>query len=363
MNVGIDARKYFDFGIGTYIRNLAGYFDRQNGDRFTYFVRPEDAGLISSTHRGVTIVNTSGKYSARELVSVSFQANRAGISVFHAPHYTLPFRLAMRRVVTIHDVIHLRFPEYFSGIQGAYARLVIGHACRAADAVIVDSEFAGSELVRFVPGTNDKLHVIPLGVSSDFAPGGKESDSPAFRKAHDIEGPYLLYVGSLKPHKNVGTLLRSFARLGSKAGITLVLVGERLESDSSLSGISAGAGIVDRVRSLGWLTETDLIQAYRGATAVVLPSLYEGFGFPVLEAMACGTPVIASKAASIPEVMGDAGIMVDPASQAEMSDAIESVIDDPSLRMSLREKGLQRAKLFGWDRCAEATLNLYRSLE
>jgi glycosyltransferase involved in cell wall biosynthesis len=363
VNVGIDARKYFDFGIGTYIRNLAGVFDRQTGDQFTYFVSPDDAGRISRTHRGSTIVNRSKKYSVRELVSMSLQANRAGISVFHAPHYTLPFGLAMRRVVTIHDVIHLRFPEYFSRVQRAYARLVIGHACRAADAVIVDSEFAGRELVRFVPGAKDKLHVIPLGVSTDYAPGGNDADSLAFRRTHKIDGPFLLYVGSLKPHKNVGTLLRSFAGLRSLAGLQLVLVGEKLELNETLNALCAGAGIVERVRSLGWLAEPDLIEAYRGAAAVVLPSLYEGFGFPVLEAMACGTPVIASNAASIPEVMGDAGIMVDPTSEAEVSDAIRAVIDNPSLRESLREKGLRRARLFGWDRCAEATLDLYRSLE
>lgn len=363
MNVGIDARKYFDFGIGTYIRNLAGFFDGLAGDQFTYFVTPDDAGLIRGAHRGNTLVNRSGKYSVRELFSVAFQANRAGISLFHAPHYTLPVGLRMRSVVTIHDVIHLRFPEYFSAVQRAYARLVIGHACRSADAVIVDSEFAGSELARYFPGVRNKIHVIPLGVSADYAPGANEAAALAFRKAHDIDGPFLLYVGSLKPHKNVGTLLRAFAGIRDSSGMTLVLAGESLDADSSLRDICARTGIAERVRSVGWLTEPDLIEAYRGATAVLLPSLYEGFGFPVLEAMACGTPVIASNAASIPEIMGDAGVAVNPSSQAEMADAIRAVIDGPGLRKSLREKGLMRAKLFGWDRCAEATMNLYRSLE
>ena len=362
MNIGIDARKYFDFGIGTYIRNLAACFDNQDQDRFTYFATPENAVLIGGTHRGKTIVNRSGKYSLGEMITVSFQANRAGISLFHAPHYTLPFGLSMRRVVTIHDVIHLRFPAYFSPVQRAYARLMIGHACRGADAVIVDSEFGGKELLRCVPCPPEKIHVIPLGVSENFTPEQDGVSADEFRRKHNVGRRFLLYVGSLKPHKNVSALIRSIGGLRGLTDVQIVCVGERIEEDVALRSLCISSGIADRVRSLGWLPETDLIAAYRAAAAVVMPSLYEGFGFPVLEAMACGTPVIGSNAASIPEVMGDAGLLFDPSSPGELSVAIQSVLDDPSFRESLREKGLRRAKLFTWKRCAEETLTLYRSL-
>ena len=362
MNVGIDARKYFDFGIGTYIRNLAAFFGGQEQDRFTYFANPGDAGLIGRTHRGKTIVNRSGKYSLGELFSLSFQANRAGISLFHAPHYTLPFGLSMRRVVTIHDVIHLRFPAYFSPVQRAYARVMIGHACRAADAVIVDSEFAGKELLRCIPCPQEKIRVIPLGVSEDFAPPRDNASADAFRRKYNVGTLFLLYVGSLKPHKNVSALIRSIAGLRDRTDVQFVCVGERVEEEAALHSLCVSAGIGERVRSLGWLPEADLIAAYGAATALVMPSLYEGFGFPVLEAMACGTPVIGSNAASIPEVMGDAGILVDPSVEGELASAIQSVLADPRLRHSLREKGLRRAKLFTWKRCAEETLNVYRSL-
>ena len=362
MNVGIDARKYFDFGIGTYIRNLSSFFDRQNEDRFTYFASPDNAGLISRTHTGKTIVNRSGKYSLGELISLSFQANRAGISLFHAPHYTLPFGLSMRRVVTIHDVIHLRFPAYFSPVQRAYARVMIGHACTAADAVIVDSDFAGKELLRCMPCPPEKIHVIPLGVSEDFAPAQDNASADEFRRKHNTGKRFLLNVVSLTPHNNVSALIRSVSALGDRTDVRIVCVGERLEENSALHALSKSEGIGGRVQSLGWLSEPDLIAAYRAATALVMPSLYEGFGFPVLEAMACGTPVITSNAASLPEVMGDAGILIDPSGEGELAGAIQSVLEDPSLRDSLREKGLRRAKLFTWARCAEETLNLYRSL-
>jgi glycosyltransferase involved in cell wall biosynthesis len=362
MEIGIDARKYTDFGIGTYIRNLARVFDGHNEDRFTYIVTPDDAELVRRAHRGNTIVNSSPKYSARELVTVSWQANRARFSMFHAPHYTLPLGLSMRRVVTVHDVIHLRFPEYFSPLQRAYARMMIGHACRAADAVIVDSEFAACELVRLIGCPQEKIHVIPLGVSAEFAPGADNESAEGFRRRHGVGRQFFLYVGSLKPHKNVGGLLRAFSALGERKELQLVCVGEKLEDNVDLRALCAGQGIFERVRSLGWLDESELIAAYRAATAVVLPSLYEGFGFPVLEAMACGTPVIASNAASIPEVVGDAGLLVDPSAQRDLTRAMVSLLDDPELHVSLRARGLLRAKLFTWETCAEKTLTLYRSL-
>jgi glycosyltransferase involved in cell wall biosynthesis len=131
---------------------------------------------------------------------------------------------------------------------------------------------------------------------------------------------------------------------------------------AALKSLCARYGIGERVLSLGWVPEEDLIAAYRAAEVVVLPSQYEGFGFPVLEAMACGTPVIGANAASIPEVIGDAGILFDPSSDRDLTGAIRSVLSDRALRDSLREKGMQRAKLFAWNRCAEKTINVYKSL-
>lgn len=362
MNIGIDARKYHDFGIGTYIRNLAASFDGQDRDTFTYFASPEDVEEIRRTHRGETIVNHSGKYSAGELFSLSRQANRARVSLYHAPHYTLPYGLSMKSVVTVHDVIHLRFPEYFSPVQRAYARFMISHACREAAAVIVDSEFTGKELVRHVACSPEKIHVIHLGVSGSFTPAETPGLPGEFLRKYRVKENFILYVGGLKPHKNVGCLLRAFAGLGADEKLQLVFIGERIDDVAALRNLSTECGIGDRILSLGWIPEKDLVAAYRAASALVLPSLYEGFGFSVLEAMACGTPVIGSNAASIPEVIGDAGILFDPLSDRDLTGAIRSVLADQALRTSLREKGLQRAKLFTWNRCAERTLNVYRAL-
>ena len=361
MNIALDARKYNDFGIGTYIRNLAAGFDAHGEHRFTYVVSPGDAASVGRAHRGRVLTNTSGKYSLRELVSISAQANRAGLDVFHAPHYTLPLGLSMRSVVTIHDVIHLKFPEYFTTLQRGYARLMIAHAAKASDAVIVDSEFAGRELLRSVSVPREKLHVIPLGVSGAYRPDPTGESVERFRRVYGISGPFLLYVGSLKPYKNVGLLITALAHAG-REDVRLVCVGENVGADRDLAALTVRAGMQQRVVSLGWLPEDDVVAAYRAAAALVLPSLYEGFGLPVLEAMACGTPVISSHAASLPEVGGDAAISISPESEKELADAIRAVLDDRGLCAALREKGLRRAAEFTWQRCADTTLDVYRAL-
>ena len=362
MRIGIDARKYADFGIGTYIRNLAEVYDAHPEHRFTYVVAPGDEARVAGPGGGrATLVNRSGKYSLRELVSVSAQANRARFDLFHAPHYTLPVGLIMRSVVTIHDVIHLRFPEYFSPLQRTYARAVIGHAARASDALIVDSRFAATELQRYVRVPEDKIHVIPLGVSGSYAPEPAGESAGRFREAHGIDGPFLLYVGSLKPHKNVGLLIRALARPGT-GDLQLVCVGERIEGDRRLAAEVARAGVGHRVRSLGWLAEEFLPGAYRAAVALVVPSLYEGFGLPALEAMACGTPVISANTASLPEVTGEAALAFSPTSDGELAEAIRTVSSDASIRATLRERGLLRAAQFTWERCAESTLHVYGTL-
>jgi len=141
-----------------------------------------------------------------------------------------------------------------------------------------------------------------------------------------------------------------------------VCVGEMIEREPSLAALATGLAGTHRIHSPGWLPEEELVEAYRGAAALVLPSLYEGFGLPVLEAMACGTPVICANAASLPEVAGDAALCVPPGSEGELLDAIRAVTGDAALRASLRERGLRRAGLFSWQQCAESTLNLYRTL-
>jgi glycosyltransferase involved in cell wall biosynthesis len=360
MRLAIDARKYRDFGIGTYIKELAHALDQESDISAQYLAAPGDVEAIRRTHRGEVFPEPSGKYSLRELLTIGRVVNRMCVEIFHEPHYTLPYFLKPPTVVTIHDLIHIKCPEYFSPLQRLYAARMIHHAAEAATAVIVDSDHTKRDLAQFHPRAAEKITVIPLGVAERFTSGGE-----GLGEGMDVgvpgDAPFVLYVGSLRPHKNVPTLLQAIALL-KRRDVRLVLVGEPLGNRPALNALAHQLKVAGRVLSLGWISDENLAHVYRRAAVVVVPSRYEGFGFPVLEAMAAGTPVISSCATSLPEVVGDAGILFDPESPDELQDAIERVLGSDTLRASLRERGRQRVKEFTWRRCAERTLGVYRSL-
>lgn len=361
MRLAMDVRKYFDFGIGTYIRNLVEYLRRQPGETLELVVSPDQKEELAAELKIPVHANRSGKYSVSELLTVSFQVNRLSVDLFHAPHYTLPYGLRVPSVVTIHDLIHLRFPEHFSIAQRKYARVVMNHACRTAKAVIVDAEFTKTDIISTFDIPHERIHVIPLGVAPAFKPAASAAEGRAELVSMGFEEPYVLYVGGLKPHKNIATLLKAFAQFRHRDTARLVISGENLWVNTSLAKLSEDLGIKRRILSLP-MNSQRLIRLYQGATVVVIPSLYEGFGLPILEAMACGAPVIGARAASIPEVIGEGGMLFDPLSVDELAQSMERIFDDHGLAQAQREYGLRNASRYSWDRCGASTLGLYRSV-
>jgi len=372
MRIGIDIRKYFDSGIGTYIQNLLLQFrelDKEND--YCLFVAPGDSDKIDFGNRFRKIINTSKKYSLNELFTLSRQANKERVDVFHAPHYTLPFGLLSKCVVTIHDIIHLRFPEYFSIPQRIYARTMLTYVCRRADAIITVSQYSMGEIVDEMKIPPDRVKVIYPGISQGFQAFQPKADQPSadgktereqFCKKYSIGGNYVLYVGSFKPHKNLETLLKAFAQLRQTTCEHLVLVGDTLEPYPYLQDFVKRLNLRCRLKVLGKIAFDDLIRAYNFAEALVLPSLYEGFGSPLVEAMACGTPVIASNAGAIPEIVGDAGILCSPKEQDELAYQLVRIITDQDLRTSLIQKGYERSRLFSYKQCARLTLETYHQV-
>ncbi len=361
MRLAMDVRKYFDFGIGTYIRNLVDYLKRQPGESLELITAPDQEKELAVELKIPVHANRSGKYSVSELLSVSHQVNGLSVDLFHAPHYTLPYGLRVPSVVTIHDLIHLRFPEHFSFAQRTYARVVMNHACRTAKAVIVDAEFTKTDIISTFEIPHERIHVIPLGVAPAFRPAASVAEGRAEFVSMGFVEPYVLYAGGLKPHKNVATLLKAFAQFRYRDSARLVISGENLWVNASLAQLSEDLGIKRRILSLP-MNPQRLVRLYQGATVVVMPSLYEGFGLPIVEAMACGAPVIGARAASIPEVIGEGGLLFDPLSVDELVQMMERVFDDPGLQQSQREYGLRRASRYSWDRCGASTLRLYRSV-
>ena len=275
----------------------------------------------------------------------------------HSPHYNAPLLARKKLVVTIHDLIHLRFPDYLpSAAALLYAKTVLPAVCRRADAIIAVSDYTKSDLIQMLRIDPKKISVIHHGIDPVFV--GRE-------ERPESEPPYLLYVGLIKAHKNLGVLLDAFQKVKRKLDLDplkLELVGtadhkqpivhgwlERIKNDPSVS-----------LRSN--ISDNELKKLYRNATALVLPSLYEGFGFPLLEAMASRTPIIASLATSIPEVAGaDAALYFDPKSSSELESCLEQILTSEELRNRLIQAGQKRLPLFDWDVAAQKTVQVYES--
>ena len=364
VRIGIDARKLHDFGIGTYIRNLLRQLARLDRDtEFVVLARPADCAAVGSlgdNFRGVP--ETAANYSVAEQFRIPWALRREGVTLFHAPHYVLPPLVPCRSVVTIHDCIHLMFPQYLpSRLALVYARTSIGLASRRATRVLTVSESSKRDILRFVNVPADKIDVIYNAYDERFGVEPHEEDVIRVRERYQLHDQFVLYAGNVKPHKNLERLIEAFD-LVRKRGLDhlkLVLIGDEISRYAALRRAVHSHQLHKYVRFLGYLPEETLAVMYRLAGVFVFPSLYEGFGLPPLEAMASGTPVVTSNVSSLPEVAGDAAVLVDPYRPEAIADGIERVLCDETLRRDLRAKGLARARQFSWEASVRRVHEIY----
>ena len=373
MRIVVDARKAGgqDYGIGTYIRRLGETCARLSpSDDFVFLGKadrvdgkdvPRDAARITGDN--VTWEpNPSANYSLRELVSIAWQVRDLRGDVFHAPHYVYPLMLPCPGVVTIHDCIHLRFPQQFPKPgSNLYARMMIRRAVAKSDRVLTVSEATRADLVELVNADPSKIEVIPHGCDPYFLEtvDGRELSNVA--KKYSLARPFLLSVANIKPHKNLKRLLESFGQLRRDYDdLDLVIAGGDFYPE--LQAACESYGVKDRVRQLGFLKKKDLRALYNLARIFVFPSLYEGSGLPPLEAMACGTPVVATSNSAIPEVVGHNGLLVNPYRVDAITEAIRSLLEDSSFRNKLGAQGKIRAQEFDWNESARRVLDVYREV-
>ena len=284
------------------------------------------------------------------VVGLPLAARRAGVAVVHAPAYTGPFWSPVPVVLTIHDVSYARHPEWFPYKRDAIRRAYYRRCALSAAAVITDSCFSAGEIRAAYGLPEARISVVPLGVDAEAW-----RTPPAAPLPRGVAAPFLLHVGDLHARRNLPMVIEALrqARASGAVPASLSLV---------LAGVDLGGGgaLGDGVVRLGAVDEPTLRALYANAVALVYPSLYEGFGLPPLEAMACGVPVVASSAASIPEVVGDAALLLDPRDTAAWTDAIIRVVNDAGLRGELRRRGTARAAAATWERTARLTLDVYR---
>jgi glycosyltransferase involved in cell wall biosynthesis len=297
----------------------------------------------------------------RGMISLGHQTHAGHTDVFHTPHYILPFRIRGRSVVTIHDVIPLLFPEYFGIHKRLYARTMMQRSCAKADLVITVSMASARDIREKFAISEDRLRVIHVGVNEMFHPLNADERSRV-RREYALGESYLLYSGALKPHKNIPRLLSALSKIPESRRPQLVLLGDDATDTVPVREALVQHRLLPFVRILGKLPVHEVVRIYGAAHALIHPSLYEGFGSIVVEAMAAEIPVASSPAGSLREIIGDAALFFDPTDEEGIAGAIDRVMHDTLLREQLVEKGKERIKQFSWKRCAEATLRIYREL-
>lgn len=288
------------------------------------------------------------------------EALAGSADLFHATNYACPRAARTPLVVTVHDLTLLRRPELGTRALARLVERARGSAA-ASRRVIADSESTRRDLIELAGVAPEKIRVVALGYDPRFHAMPPEDARDRVRRSFALERRYLLHVGTIEPRKNLCALIRAYARLRRDHGIghALVLAGDRGWKHREPIGLIETLGLQEHVRLTGRVSADDLQALYAAADLFVSPSLYEGFGLPLLEAMASGVPAVASNAASLPEVAGDAALLVDPRDEAALADTIARALGDTALREAMRARGLARARLFSWERCARETLQVY----
>lgn len=340
MRIGIDCRMINESGVGRYIKNLTENLAKIDTENQYFFISPNIRW-----------------YSLSEQIRMPGEIKKLNLDLMHFPHFNVPIFYSGKFVVTIHDLIHQHFNMQRATTHGRLIykikqlgyKKIFQHAIKKSQKILVPSNFVRNQLIADWKINPEKIVVTYEAVDNKFLT----------IKPKKLSGDYIFYVGNAHPHKNVEGLIKAFLKL--KTGkLKLVLAGhdhyfwQRIKQDSHLRG--------NDIVYKGYVSDEELVTLYKNALCFVMPSFEEGFGIPLLEAMALSCPVVSSNAGSLPEVGGDAALYFDPSNMTDMTNKIKQVINNENLRQDLIKKGLKRYKLFSWQKLAEQTLEVYENL-
>jgi glycosyltransferase involved in cell wall biosynthesis len=367
MRVGIDARVMgMQMGGGdTCTRNLVRTLASVDPDtEYMLFLTPRQATLdLPGTEHMRRAVVGPENLQVRIPFTLPYAAARAGIDVLHA-HFLAPPLNRARNVVTIHDISFERYPRFFTKSFVAQYRAIMPLVVRQAAMVLTGSEYSRQHMVRRYRVDPAKVVVAPYAADPIFKRLRDDSHVQAIRARYRTGDRFVLCVGEIQPRKNLKTLIEAYVRL-RRAGATrhrLVLVGKSAWLYDDTFAAARASGYQDELVFTGYVPDEDLVALYNAADLFVYPSLFEGFGLPPLEAMACGTPVVASNTSSLPEVVGDAGLLVDPLDVEALAAAMADALANTALQHTLTERGIQRAATFSWERTARIVAAVYRAV-
>jgi len=369
VRIGIDATPLpaQPVGAGVYIIQLIRALAAELGaHHFIVFAQRSRRPLIDTPQlTGVEWIETPDLSPARRLVweqvALPRLARRAGVDVLHSLHYTRPYFLPCASVVTFHDMTFFLYPKLHTRSKRVFFPWIMRVSARKAQAIIAVSENTRRDAMRLLKITPEKIFTVQNGIGAEFRPIDDAALLETCQKKYNLRQPFILYVGTVEPRKNLPLLLRAFARLAAqRADISLVIVGRLGWMYEEVFQLIEALGLSERVQFTGYVPAEDLPMVYNLAQIFVYPSLYEGFGFPPLEAMACGAPVITTASSAMQDQVGDAAILTPPGDEQALYEAMDRLVHDPELRRTLSARGRGQVAQFTWQTTAQNTLQVYQ---
>ena len=363
MRIGIDARLtyYTDAGISQYTRRLIqGLAQIDTKDEFIILRDRRDLRVISDNHHFKRANLWTPSHHRLEQWGLRFELPSYGLDLLHSPDFIPPFHRSFKSVITVHDLGFLLYPHFLTQASARYYGQ-IDQAVEGTDHIIAVSESTKHDTICLLGVPESKITVIYEAANPLYGPRDREEARAHVNKTYGLE-EYLLFVSTIEPKKNLPTLLQAFRDLVDqyKVNTKLIIVGREGWLSEGIVDLVDKLKLEDTVRFLGRVPLENLIYLYNGALALVHPSFYEGFGLPPLEAMRCGTPVVCSKVSALPEVVGDAALLLPPEEVSEWTVAMWRVIHDQELRAEMRAKGFERAKCFSLEKTVRETLDVYK---
>ena len=364
MKIAIEARYLSGnrAGVGRYIYNLLTFFKNQNDIQFVlYFDTEKDIPEIAQ-YFDIKILKANKLIWKH--VNFPLEQKRNQYDLLFVPSYSAPVFPGCKSVVTIHDLVPVKFPEWSTKSQSLRFSWIVKHSARLAESIITVSEASKNDIVQLTGVDPAKVNVTYLGVDPLFRPLAKH-EKENFTDEKSISDQYILYVGSIHPRRNLLRLIEAFKICKEKYDIPhrLKLTGMIFGKDADLVKLIEENGLEDTIDFLGFVSDEELLGFYNCADVFIYPSLYEGFGLPVIEAMACGTPVITSNVSSLPEISMGAALLVDPLSIDDITNAIFRIVSDKQAAQQFTNKGFDVCKKYRWEETANQTLNLFKLLK
>lgn len=368
-HIGINAQLlsaqagYRQAGIHHYILQLLNHYPKGNEMQYTVYT-PQGVSSYLDTrfHVKESSLPTENPVAriAWEQTSWPLTGRKQKFDLMHNMAFVTPLLSSVPNMVTVYDLSFMHFPERYKSSKRIYLQTQTKRSCRSAKHVVTISQSAAEDIHTLFGIPKEKIDVIYPGVHEKFQPL-PIADVETFKQQNKLHHPFILHVGTLQPRKNIPLLIDAFAQLQHPTAELILVGGKGWLYDEIFAKVQA-YNLEDRVRFTGYVPEEDVPYWYNSADVLAFPSIYEGFGMPVAQAMACGTPVVASNSSSLPEVVGDAGFLFDPNSAIELAQHLDNILANPSLAEALKKKGFTQARSFSWQQSGQKMVNIYQKL-